>query len=428
VEPARDLGRAELWQESLERSRARRERPGREARARRSKMPVLRAARAKRSKTPVLRAAIALAAAAMVVSLGLLAVLGADRGSVREADRPAIAHPSPNSYVGHELARLRGGQQAVPAMSYTSYLRSLRAAMRTETQLQGTGAAELGAVITNVTSIAARGLLTPSRRRVLSLTLDRNREWWATGRLLTPYQRVEFPGSRLVWEYYPGQGIELQAQGSFSTAVTLCKAGRSHYSACTQLLSELIPLAANRSGSLAWEYYFNFGGGEPPWTSAISQGTALQAFADAYKATKNNLYLAVGERALALFTVAPPSGVSVTTPLGARYVEYSFDPASGDEVLNAFLQSLVGLDDFAQTSKSRLAARLFAAGNAEAQADLPKFDTGSWSLYKPGVEDTLAYHKFVTALLQKLCAMTRASVYCTTASRFLSYLKTAPIR
>jgi hypothetical protein len=194
------------------------------------------------------------------------------------------------------------------------------------------------------------------------------------------------------------------------------------------LLSELIPLAVNRSGRLAWEYYFKFGGGEPPWTSAISQGTALQAFAEAYKATKNSLYLAAGERALALFTVPPPAGVAIKTPLGARYVEYSFDPASSDEVLNAFLQSLIGLDDFAQTSKSRLAAQLFAAGNAEAQAELPQFDTGSWSLYKPGVQDTLAYHKLVTRLLQKLCALTRANVYCTTASHFLSYLKTAATR
>jgi hypothetical protein len=131
---------------------------------------------------------------------------------------------------------------------------------------------------------------------------------------------------------------------------------------------------------------------------------------------------------LALFTAAPPSGVAVNTPLGARYVEYSFDPAPGDQVLNAFLQSLIGLDDFAQTSKSPLAARLFSAGNAEAEAELPQFDTGSWSLYKPGVEDSLAYHEFVTELLKRLCAMTRASVYCTTASHFESYLTTAPTR
>jgi hypothetical protein len=185
-------------------------------------------------------------------------------------------------------------------------------------------------------------------------------------------------------------------------------------------------LAVNRSGRLAWEYYFNFDGGSPPWTSALSQGTALQAFADAYRATKNSLYLAVGNRALALFTAAPPSGVAVPTPLGTRYVEYSFDSAPGDEVLNAFLKSLIGLYEYAQVSKSPLATRLFAAGDAEAQVELPQFDTGSWSLYQPGVRDSLAYHELVIKLLHQLCTMTSAPIYCTTASNFESYLKTSP--
>ena len=85
-------------------------------------------------------------------------------------------------------------------------------------------------------------------------------------------QRVEFAGSQLVWEYYPGQGIELQELGSFGKADGLYTAGRLHYRRCEQLLAELIPLAAQRAGGLAWEYYFGFDGGRPPWTSAMSQG------------------------------------------------------------------------------------------------------------------------------------------------------------
>jgi hypothetical protein len=153
VEPVRDLGQAELWEESLERSRARRERTRREPRAKRSKMPVR-------------RAAIVLAAAALVVSVALLAVWPANHVPARGGNRSNTAGPA------HQLAGLRG-QLTIPALPYSSYLRSLHAAMHTESQLQGTAATELDAVITNVTSIAARGLLTPSRRRVLSLTLDR---------------------------------------------------------------------------------------------------------------------------------------------------------------------------------------------------------------------------------------------------------------
>jgi hypothetical protein len=269
-------------------------------------------------------------------------------------------------------------------------------------------------------------VLTPSRLPALFLTLDRNRQWWTTGPLLSTYQRVQFTGSQLVWEYYPGQGIELQELGSFSSADALCKAGPSHYTACAQLLSELIPLAARRAGHLAWEYYFAFDGGLPPWTSAMSQGTALQALADAYTALGDPNYLTVGERALGLFTAAPPAGVAVPTSVGARYVQYTFDPGGGHEIINAFLQSLIGLDDFAQTSGSAQAAHLFAAGNAEAQAELPQFDTGAWSLYQPGLEDDLSYHELVTGFLHQLCTMTDARAYCATATRFEQYLKTPP--
>jgi hypothetical protein len=158
----------------------------------------------------------------------------------------------------------------------------------------------------------------------------------------------------------------------------------------------------------------------------MSQGTALQALADAYKALGNSSYLAVGDRALELFSTPPPSGVGVRTSVGTRYVQYTFDASRGDEVINAFLQSLIGLDDYAETTQNPLAARLFAAGNAEAQAELPQFDTGAWSLYQPGVEDDFSYHELVTGFLNRLCAMTTSSVYCTTATRFAGYVKTPP--
>lgn len=343
----------------------------------------------------------------------------------------SAARALPRAQVGDrnvrsELARLRR-IHAISTTGYRSYLASFNLALHTVRRLHGTRAAELEAVIENLHNIAARGLLTPSRLPALFLTLTRNRQWWTTGPLLSADQRVQFAGSGIVWEYYPGQGIELQVLGSFSSAQAQCASGQPHlYAQCSALLSELIPLAALRAGGLTWEYYFDFDGGLPPWTSAMSQGTALQALADAYKALGDPSYLALANRALAAFTVAPPSGVAIRTSVGARYVQYTFDPGRQDEVINAFLQSLIGLDDYAQTSKNPLAARLFAAGTVEAQAELPQFDTGAWSLYQPGVEDDLSYHELVTGFLQQLCAMTRAAIYCTTATHFEQYLKTPP--
>ena len=50
------------------------------------------------------------------------------------------------------------------------------------------------------------------------MTLERNRQWWTTEPLLNNGVRVSFPGSRLVWEYYAGQGIEIQWLGTFGAA------------------------------------------------------------------------------------------------------------------------------------------------------------------------------------------------------------------
>jgi hypothetical protein len=329
----------------------------------------------------------------------------------------------PQNTVAGELSRLLKAHSITPAQ-YGTYNASWNTALGTQRHLHGTPAAELEAVIENLHNIAAAGKLTPGRLPVLFLTLDSNRQWWASGTVPSSGQYVEFTGSQLVWEYYAGQGIELQVLASFGKADGLYTAGSADYAQMEQLLSQIIPLAVNRGGALTWEYYFRFDGGVPPWTSAMSQGTGIEALTRAYEASGNASYLQLAHQALPLFTAPPPIGVRVATPLGARYVQYSFTP--GTSIINAFLQSLIGLYDYAQVSHDPLAQQLFNAGNAEAQAEVPHYDTGAWSLYQPGVEDTLSYHELVTGFLQELCQRTQAPVYCVTAQHFTAYLTTPP--
>jgi D-glucuronyl C5-epimerase C-terminus len=329
----------------------------------------------------------------------------------------------PQKTVSSELTRLlRTG--AITSSEYATYNGAWNAALRTERHLHGTPAKELEAVIENMHNIAVAGKLTPGRLPVLFLTLGYNRQWWASGNVPSEGSYVEFSGSELVWEYYPGQGIELQVLGTFGKADGLYTAGSAEYPEMQTLLGQMIPLAVNRGGGPVWEYYFRFGGGKPPWTSAMSQGTGIEALTRAYLATHDPSYLQLAHQALALFTAPPPIGVRVGTPLGARYVQYTFTP--GTSIINAFLQSLIGLYDYAQASSDPLAQQLFEAGNAEAEAEVPHFDTGAWSLYQPGVEDTLSYHELVTGFLQQLCQRTSAPVYCVTAQHFTAYLTTPP--
>ena len=122
--------------------------------------------------------------------------------------------------------------------------------------------------------------LTRSRLAPLWLTLDRNLEWWTTGALLRSGQRIEFEGSELVWQYYPGQGHAApdarqlrQAQRALGQPPE-----RPAASSCSTSCCRSPPSAP---AGVAWEYYFSFGGGRPPWVSGLAQGTAVQALARA---------------------------------------------------------------------------------------------------------------------------------------------------
>ena len=271
-------------------------------------------------------------------------------------------------------------------------------------KLAGTRRVELGAVLSNLQAIAAAGAFTPSRLPALFLTLERNRQWWTSEPLLRSGERVSFAPSKLVWEYYAGQGIEIQWLGTFGKANGYFLSGHENAN-LRQLLSEVLPLATKRAGGIAWEYLFRFDGGAPPWTSGLSQGTALQVLARAWSRFKDPADLTAAQQALGVFEAAPPVGVRVRTAAGAHYAEYTYAPS--DRILNGFIQADVGLYDYTSITKDPLGLKLFEAGDAEARAEVPRYDTGAWSLYDQFGESDLSYHELLTEFLQHLCERTR---------------------
>ena len=86
-------------------------------------------------------------------------------------------------------------------------------------------------------------------------------------------------------------------------------------------------------------------------------------------------------------------------------LEYTFAPS--DRILNGFIQSLVGLYDYTQLTGDPLGAQLFAAGDAEARAEVPHYNTGAWSMYDQHTESPLNYHELLTEFLEHLCQRTK---------------------
>jgi hypothetical protein len=341
-------------------------------------------------------------------------ILGALTTLPAVADRPSRARSAARRApsVAAALLSLQRAGAITPAayqQAYGSYL----SAQRSLGRLSGTRRAELGAVVANLQAIAAGGGLTASRLPALLLTLERNRQWWTTEPLLSSGVRVSFPGSRLVWEYYAGQGIEIQWLGTFGEANGYFLSGHENAN-LRQLLGEVLPLATQRAGGIAWEYLFQFDGGSPPWTSGLSQGTAVQVLARAWSRFKEPAYLTAAQQALGIFQRPPPLGVRVRTAAGANYAEYTYAPS--DRILNGFIQALVGLYDYASITKDPLGLALFEAGDAEARAEVPRYDTGAWSLYDQYGESTLNYHELLTEFLEHLCQRTRKGPPFTTAA------------
>jgi hypothetical protein len=299
---------------------------------------------------------------------------------------------------------------------------SLRRVLRAYQTLSGTSKKELGAVIDNADAIAASKQLTVSRLNAVFATLEANTSWWSAGFVPSPGARVSVDDSPVIWQYYPGQGIELQMLAN-SGKVNALWSGKKK-AALRALVDELLPLAADRGGWPAFEYYFKYASGKPPWTSSISQGTAVQALARAGQLLADPNLTAFAQSAMAAFEQPPPAGVREETPSGPFYLIYSFAP--NELVINAHLQALVGLYDVAQLTGDPRALGLFQQGDAEAQAALPSYDTGVWSMYDQSHESDLSYHNLVTSFLQNLCKRTGTPIYCDTGTRFKSYRTIAP--
>jgi hypothetical protein len=357
----------------------------------------------------------ALACAALVLGAGAGPVYAGGRALSleplgRHAPARIAAHRGPSvSAVLLSLERSGSIPEAAHAQYYSAYVTAKHSLAR----LRGTRAVELGAVLSNVQMMASTGQLSASRLPAVFLTLERNTQWWTSEPLLSSSERLSFPSSKLVWEYYPGQGIEIQWLATFGRANGFFLSGHENAN-LRQLLGEAIPLASKRAGGIAWEYLFRFDGGVPPWTSGLSQGTGLQVLARAWQRFKEPVYLTAAQQALGVFQTPPAQGVRVGTAARAMYAEYTYAPR--DRILNGFIQALVGLYDYAAITKDPLGLQLFEAGDAQARAEVPHFDTGAWSLYDQFGESNLNYHELLAEFLQHLCERTGKGLPFTPAS------------
>jgi hypothetical protein len=323
-------------------------------------------------------------------------------------------------------------RKAISRASYLEYRRIVTRARTVQRRLRGARRAELGNAIALVDGIALQRKLTASRLPALMLILQRNTQYWPRQPFPSDRDHIMFRGSRLIFEYYVGEGLQVQPLVNFKQANLMHGACvKDTGVACDRpglekLLGELIRIASTRGGFKTWEYYFEFGGGRPPWISGMAQATAIQAFARASQLLGKPDYLKQARAAFGAFRKPAPVGVRTTGPFGGtHYLQYSFAPRL--YIINAFLQSLIGLYDYSELTGDTKTRKLFEDAEPEARKELPANDTGDWSTYSyRGAESTREYHELLREFSASMCSrMHRDKVvrqpYCDAARNFLAY-------
>jgi hypothetical protein len=372
----------------------------------------------------------------ILIALALAAPLAA-APQTRAADDPVLVA------LGHASLTL----QITPQQSSQWRADYRRAVLTLSSLPQGRRHNELGAVVRILRGIAARGALAPDVMPMAFLTLERNTEWWgahgapasggspgekgAQGRKCKPLRfpkkkkhkkahaaRLSFPGSGVVFQWYPGMGLQVQVNGTFAEVNTLFAQNTPEsVAAARDTLDEMLTLATRRGDAITWEYLFPFSGAQPPWTSGLSQATAVRAYLRANR-------LGVAREAGALFGVRAPLGIRV--PLGRDgnwYALYSFAP--GALVLNADLNAVIALHDLARISGDPQTAALEAAGMRALGRRIKSFDLqGVWSRYEEGGPPAdLNYHVLNRDLAGALCRRTGEAAICRASDSFARELE-----
>src|SRR3979411_1186592 len=138
-------------------------------------------------------------------------------------------------------------------VEYQAPLKVYNQAVSTRNGLSGKRRNELGWVLGNTDEMAQKGALTTARLEPVFLVLAKNTEFWRDSPIPASGDRVQFYGSQLSFQSYPGEGMQLQQLATWGKVSAAVNAGSK--SLATYRLDELVPLAVNRDGGVAWEYY-----------------------------------------------------------------------------------------------------------------------------------------------------------------------------
>jgi heparosan-N-sulfate-glucuronate 5-epimerase len=195
-------------------------------------------------------------------------------------------------------------------------------------------------------------------------------------------------------------------------------------------LARWLELRAEPVGNIAlvWPARFDFPvyGLKAPWISSMAQSQVASVLLRAYQIEKRKELQEMARKAMATFYI--PAG----EPGGVRYVgsdgdvwfeEYVTDPPA--HVLNGFIFSLFGLNEFARVTSDHMAWQAWDEGIRTLERKLHLYDTGYWSRYdllRDCVASTFYHGNVHIPLLRALHLVTGKSIFLSFGDKWEGYL------
>jgi heparosan-N-sulfate-glucuronate 5-epimerase len=188
-------------------------------------------------------------------------------------------------------------------------------------------------------------------------------------------------------------------------------------------------LEQNTHGVGVWNHHFDWEYRDTlkaPWYSGLAQGQGVSLLLRAHAQSADEKYLTAAQKAfVALTRPIAQGGVLFTDKAGDVWIEeYLVDPPT--HILNGFMWALWGAFDYWLARADAEAKSIFDRGVRTLAHNLPRFDTGYWSLYEQsGTRMKMLaspfYHRLHIVQLSVMATLTGEKVFAETADRWQGY-------
>ena len=195
-------------------------------------------------------------------------------------------------------------------------------------------------------------------------------------------------------------------------------------------------LETNEGGLRVWNHHFDWPYRQilrAPWYSGLAQGQGVSVLVRAAIETGQNRYGAAARAVFDSFLAdTRHGGVVVRDNTGSLWIEeYVVTPPS--HILNGFIWALWGVRDFAVWAKEPRAEEIVESGLDTLERHLPRYDTGTWSLYElsdvgPPMLASPYYHRLHVVQLRVLYRLSSRRIFAGTAARWSDYARKRTLR